>query len=398
MPFRERTAMEERIAMMREHVSGLFTVSELASRYGISRETFYFWKRRWESGASDWHAARSSAPLVRHRRVDAASEAAVLAMKRRFPRFGPKKVRAKLAETHPELVWPAASTIGEMLKRAGLVSPGPRRRSALGRGETVCVATRPNEEWSMDFKGWFRTLDGQRCDPLTVSDTASRYLLRATIVPPTYDGVRGELERLFAEVGLPESMRSDNGPPFGSTGAGGLSRLAVWLLRLGVEPRFIPPSSPQDNGRHERMHRELRAETGLTPAGDAVSQQTRLDAFRLHYNEERPHEALGQTPPSRHWTTSPRPLPSVVPEPWYDAEHDVRTVGRRGELRWRGEWIFLSEALIGETVGLRELETGGHLVTFRHRELGVIDAQARFHKFAPPRARVRASVAEGSAS
>jgi hypothetical protein len=254
----------------------------------------------------------------------------------------------------------------------------------------ITAAARPNEEWSIDFKGWFRTRDGRRCDPLTVSDTASRYLLTIRIIPPTLAGVRGELERLFSDIGLPEAMRSDNGPPFGAPGVGGLSRLSIWLIGLGIDVRFIPPGSPQDNGRHERMHRELKAATARDPARDAAEQQARFDAFRAHYNEERPHEALNQTPPERHWTRPPARLPRTIADPWYDADHEVRRVRGSGRIKWRGREVFLGEALSGQTVGLKEAETGGHLVRFCGRELGLLDGSGRFIPFAPPRARVRA--------
>jgi transposase InsO family protein len=389
MPFRERGVMEERVAMLRDFDTGVFSASELAIRYGISRETFYVWKRRRESGDPAWFLDRASVPGSCPGRTAAELCEAVIAMRRRFPRFGPRKVRAKLLEGDPSVAWPAASTMGDILKRSGLVDSTPRRRPAVSRGDVTAGGTHPNEEWSIDFKGWFRTRDGRRCDPLTVVDTASRYLLTVRIVPPTLAGVRGELERLFGEIGLPGAMRSDNGAPFGSAGAGGLSRLSVWLLRLGIDVRFIPPASPQDNGRHERMHRELKAATANRPAACAVEQQGRFDTFRAHYNEERPHEALDQTPPSRHWTTPSIRLPDEVPLPWYDADHDVRRVRRNGEIKWRRSEIFISEALIGEPVGLREVETGGHLVRFCGRDLGVIGQDGRFLRFAPPRARLR---------
>lgn len=381
--------MEERVAMFREYESGAYSVCELARRYGVSRETFYQWKRRRESGDADWFRERPSAPGGCPHRTEARVVAAVTAMKRRFPGFGPKKVRAKLMEKHPGVAWPAASTVGDILKRGGLVNGGPRRRRALELGEIVAGGVAPNDEWSIDFKGWFRTRGGQRVDPLTVVDTACRYLLTVQIVPPNYEGVRSELERVFSDAGLPVAMRSDNGPPFGSTGAGGLSRLSVWLLRLGVEVRFIPPGSPQDNGRHERMHREMKSSIACMPARSASEQQYRFDAFRNHYNEERPHEALGQTPPACHWRASARRLPRTIAEPWYDMEYEVRRVRRSGEIKWRGEEIFIGEALAGETVGLRELENGGHLVNFCGHQLGAIGRDGRFLRFAPPRARLR---------
>jgi transposase InsO family protein len=389
MPFRESCAMEERIAMLREFDAGVFSAAELASRYGISRETFYVWKRRRESGDPAWFVDRPSAPGCCPHRTEAAIAEAVIAMRRRFPRFGPKKVRAKLRESDRSVAWPAASTMGEILKRSGLVDGVSRRRPAVSQGEVTAGGTRPNEEWSIDFKGWFRTLDGRRVDPLTVVDTASRYLLTIRIVPPTYDGARGELERLFGEIGLPAAIRSDNGSPFGADSAGGLSRLSAWLLRLGIDVRFIPPGSPQDNGRHERMHRELKAATALDPSANAAAQQARFDAFRAHYNVERPHEALDQTPPARHWVAPALRLPDELPPPWYDADHEVRRVRPTGEIKWRGGMVFVSTALVGETIGLREVETGGHLARFCRRDLGVIGLDGCFRRFAPPRARVR---------
>lgn len=389
MPFREYGVMEERVAMFREYDSGAFGVSELARRYGISRETFYQWKRRREGGDADWFRDRASIPGTCPHRTEARLAEAVTAMKRRFPSFGPKKVRAKLLEAQPRVAWPSASTMGDILKQAGLTAARSRRRREPSPGEIVAGGVVANDEWSMDFKGWFRTRGGLRVDPLTVVDTACRYLLTVQIVPPDYAGVRSELERVFGEAGLPAAMRSDNGPPFGSAGAGGLSRLSVWLLRLGVEVRFIPPGSPQDNGRHERMHREMKGSIACAPARSAGEQQIRFDAFRNHYNEERPHEALGQTPPARHWRASGRRLPRRVAEPWYDAEHEVRRVRGSGEIKWRGAEVFIGEALAGETVGLRELEKGGHLVSFCGHRLGAIGRDGRFLRFAPPRARLR---------
>jgi len=384
--------MEERIAMFREYDTGAFAVSELAARYGVSRETFYVWKRRRAGGDADWFHDLPSAPGHCPHRTEAALAEAVVAMRRRFPRFGPKKLRAKLVEKYATVSWPAASTIGDILKRNGLIADQPRRRRPLAQEGIVSMATRPNEEWSIDFKGWFRTGDGLRCDPLTVSDTASRYLLSVRIVPPTHLGVRAELERLFGAVGLPDAIRSDNGSPFGAPGPAGLSRLSVWMLRLGIDVRFIPPGSPQDNGRHERMHRELKAETAISPSADAGEQQVRFDEFRRHYNEERPHEALDQTPPARCWTRPARPLPETLALPWYDADHEVRRVRLNGAIKWRGGEIFIGEALAGEMVGMRVLETGCHLVRFCGRDLGVLDRPGRFVRFAPRRARVRAPV------
>ena len=393
MAFRERSVVEERIRMFIDWDTGAFTASELAVRYGISRETFYVWKRRRESGNTGWHDDHSRAPIVCPHATGTKARAGVVAMRRRYPHFGPKKIRAKLIAERPGLICPAASTIGDILKSEGLVANRSRRRRPIAQGEIVSGATTPNGEWAIDFKGWFRTRDGERCDPLTITDTASRYLLATRIVEPTWIGVRCALERVFSDVGLPDAIRSDNGAPFGSTGAGGLSSLSVWWLRLGIEPRYIPPSSPQDNGRHERMHRTLKAETSKPPAATLNEQQTRFDRFRTYYNDERPHEGLEQTPPAQHWVPSMRPFTrGPLDDPWYDADHQVRSVRRHGTIKWRGEMVFIGEALGGERVGVAELENGHHIVRFCGRDLGVIDREHRFHRFAPPRARWRSPI------
>jgi len=393
MPFKESSPMEERIALLRDYDTGVFTVTELCARYGISRQTFYELRRRRDDGDKRWFEERSHAPKNCPHCTPAEIVEAVVAMRRRRVRrpFGPKKLLAQLVRERPEIEWPAQSTIGDILKRKNLIIPRERRRRPIAQGEMVAPALTPNDEWAIDFKGWFRTADGTRCDPLTITDTASRYLIEVRIVEPTCVGVRRAMERVFNDVGLPAAIRSDNGSPFGSSGAGGLSQLSVWWLKLGIEPRYIPPSSPQDNGRHERMHRTLKDETSKPPAATARQQQKRFDAFRHYYNEERPHEAIEQAPPAERWEPSRRIIPARLEEPWYDADHEVRRVRNTGEIKWCGERIFIGEALAGEAVGLAEHESGNTIVRFCHRDLGVIDRNRRFLRFAPPRARLRAA-------
>ena len=282
--------------------------------------------------------------------------------------FGPKKIKARLEDESCRkgdgTTWPAASTIGDILKRANLVEPQRKRRRAIAQGEVVAPARTPNEEWAIDFKGWFRTADGRRCDPLTITDQASRFLVEVRIVEPTWAGVRCALERVFEHVGLPEAIRSDNGSPFGSTGAGGLSALSVWWLKLGIEPRYIPPSSPQDNGRHERMHRTLKAETSMPAARTAG----------------RAAEALRPLPPALQRGAAARGaradgagaavaatgacLPPRLEDPWYDADHEVRRVRPAGDIKWRGERHVYRRGIRGRAVGLAEHDSGGHIVRF----------------------------------
>ena len=389
MPFKESNRVEERIALMNEFDSGAFSVTELCARRGISRETFYQLQRRRDAGEERWYEERSRAPQTRPHAVAPKVVDRIVALRQKFVHFGPKKIRARLLQDAPGLAVPAASTIGDILKREGLIVPRKRRRRVLKQPDIIAGATEPNGEWSIDFKGWFRVLDGTRCDPLTIADTATRYLIETRITAATHDGVRVVMERVFNENGLPDAIRSDNGAPFGSVGAGGLSRLSVWLLKLGIEPRFIPPGSPQDNGRHERMHRTLKAETSQPPAITWQQQQVRFNQFRTRYNEERPHEALGQTSPAAHWRPSDRVLPTVLEAPWYDADHEVHQVRRTGEIKWRGRRVFVGEAFSGEPVGIAEIDNDIYVVRFCGRDLGVIGLDVRFHRLAPPRARLR---------
>lgn len=385
MPFRETSRLEERIAMLADYDTGAFSVSELCGEYGVSRPTFYSWLSRRAAGEAAWFSDRSHAPKSCPHRTAEAVAAEVVAMKRRFPRFGPKKVRARLAQAHPQVAWPAASTIGDILKRAGLVDARSRRRRPVELGRADVCADVPNAEWACDFKGWFRTRDGARCDPLTITDSASRYLIEVRIAEPTIAGVRPVFERVFAECGLPAAIRCDNGPPFGSHGAAGLTELSVWWLKLGVRPCFIRPASPQDNGRHERMHRTLKADTARPPSQSLAEQQARFDAFRAHYNHERPHEALGQTPPASLWTPSARLKPERLIMPWYDPDWQVRQVRTSGEIKWKNQLVFVSQPLAGETVGLIERHDGSHLVCFFDVPLGVLDRRGLFRRFAPLR-------------
>lgn len=385
MPFKETCRMEERIRMLSDYDTGNWSISDLCRRYGVCRDTFYAWRKRRESEAAEWFMDRSHAPLHCPHRTRAAVSKAVIALRRRFPHLGPRKLLAMLERRAPETCWPAASTIGDILKRACLITPVKRRQRALDGRRSMTAVTAANDEWAADFKGWFRTRDNCRIDPLTLTDSHSRFLIEVRIVPPTIEGSQGVFAAAFRSHGLPGAIRCDNGSPFGSTGAGGLTRLSAWWIKLGIEPHFIHPASPQENGRHERMHGTLKAQTSRPPAANAAEQQARFDAFRRHYNEERPHEALGQRPPSEVYTPSRRAMPERVEEPWYDAEHQVRRVRNSGEIMWKGERVFVSEALIGEPVGVAELDTGDHVVRFCDHDMGLIDCRGRFRRFAPPR-------------
>jgi transposase InsO family protein len=389
MPFTETCRMQERIRMLWEYDTGNWSISELCRRYGVCRDTFYEWRKRRESGEENWFMDRSHAPLHCPHATEAALADVIISLRRRFPHLGARKLAAILERRAPATNWPAASTIGDILKRAGLITPVKRRRRAIDQRRPFLAVTAANDEWSTDFKGWFRTADRTRIDPLTLTDSYSRFLIDVRIARPTIEAVQPVFAVAFRAHGLPLSIRCDNGAPFGSNGAGGLTRLSAWWLKLGVEPHFIRPASPQENGRHERMHRTLKAQTSRPMAASAAEQQVRFDSFRRHDNEERPHEALGQRPPAEFYTRSPRPMPDRIEEPWYDADHQVRRVRGSGQIRWKGEHIFISEALVGELIGIAELETGDHVVRFCDLDIGLIDCRGRFTRFAPPREGLR---------
>jgi putative transposase len=373
--------MDQRVAFIADLLRDDWTMTELAERYRISRKTAYKWMDRYEADPAHGLADRSRAPHAHGRAMPAEVGAAILALRRAHPHWGPKKLRAILTAREPNGAWPAASTMGDLLRRAGLSQPRRRTRYLVPLTQPLAAVRAPNDVWTADFKGWFRTADGTRCDPLTVADACSRFVLCCRIVAPSERGVRPWLERTFREYGLPRALRTDNGPPFATTGPGRLSHLAVWWLKLGIQLDRIDPGHPEQNGRHERFHLTLQQETTTPPAPTPRQQQRRFDRQRGEFNTERPHEALDQQPPARHYVASPRPYPSRIEEPWYDATHQVRRVRQTGEIRWHGELVFVSEAVRGESVGLAETERGDWTVRFMSVELGRIDRQTR--RFTP---------------
>src|SRR6266404_137166 len=300
MPWREVCSMDEKMGFIGARLADEESMTELCERFGISRKTGYKLLRRYREEHAAGLMERSRAPHV-----------IPWAVRRAHPSWGPKKLRAKLLERASAQGWPAPSTIGELLRREGLSQPRKRRRSASPSPSPLRTAVTANDLWGIDFKGWFRSGDGARCDPLTVTDAFSRYLLCAQLLArPDYLNCRNALERAFKDYGLPRAIRSDNGAPFASVGVGGLSRLSVWWVKLGIMPERIEPGQPQQNGRHERMHRTLKAECASPPAATAAAQQRRFDAFRAEFNQQRPHEALGQTAPAEHYTRSARAYPN----------------------------------------------------------------------------------------
>jgi putative transposase len=381
MPWKETCPMDQRVAFIAEWLRDESPITELAARFGISRKTAYKWIARYEADPRTGLLELSRAPKVHGRAKPDALRDAVLALRRRYPHWGPKKLRAILEEREPTQVWPAASTMGEWLRAAGLSETRRRTKYVVPLTQPLAAAQAPNDVWTADFKGWFRTGDGTRCDPLTLIDACSRFVLCCRITAQSQGGVRPWFERAFREYGLPRALRTDNGSPFASTGPARLTRVAVWWLKLGIQLDRIDPGHPEQNGRHERFHLTLQQEATRTPAATLRTQQQRFDRLRREFNDERPHEALGQQPPARVYVASTRPYPSTPAEPWYDATHDVRRVSDNGCIKWEGERIFVSEAVSDELVGLVETERGDRLVRFMQVELGRIDRTTR--RFTP---------------
>lgn len=381
MPWKETRVEEERLKFIvasLDEDSG-WTMSELCAAFGISRKSGYKWVQRYQAAGLDGLRERRRAPFHHPNATPAQVVGQLIAARQQHRFWGPRKLVAALKREQPEMEWPAPSTAGAILKRQGMVTPRRRRRGAVGVGHPgLSTPTHANQVWAVDYKGWFRLGDGQRCDPLTISDLFSRYLLACRRVPRlTAHCARPVFERAFREYGLPDTIRSDNGSPFASAGLGGLSRLSVWWVKLGIGLERIVPGRPDQNGRHERMHRTLRRETAVPPCANAAAQQRRFDRFRTSFNTERPHEALNDTVPAQWYRASARPYPSRIAAVEYPGHFEVRRVRTSGEMKWQGALVYLSEALVGEPVGLEAISDRHWKISFGPIELGLFDTHTR---------------------
>ncbi len=376
MCWRAREVVDQRRQFVLEYGSDEWTMAELCRFYEISQETGYKWWKRSQSEGAQCLEDRSRAPQRHPNQMATKIEQQVLQLRRQHPTWGARKLLARLLDQQPAVAWPAASTIGELLKREGLTVPRRKRRKTPPFSQPLGHAQQPNQVWCADFKGWFRTLDQQRIDPLTISDAASRYLLRCQAVEKT-DTVRVQaiFEAAFREFGLPLAMRTDNGPPFASRAIAGLSPLALYLMKLDIVPERIAPGHPEQNGRHERMHRTLKAETAKPPAAHKRAQQKAFDRFQRIYNEQRPHQALKMKTPAYCYTPSERAYPSRLPQPQYDSDMQVRKVGPCGTFGWKGKKIFISETLTNEPIGLELIDEDLWIVQFAAFPIALFDSQ-----------------------
>lgn len=358
MPWTESTPMSQRLLFVERALRRTCSFRALCAQFAISEKTGYTWLARFTAEGRAGLADRSHARRTLAHQVAPELVAAVLTCRRRHPTWGPRKLRAVLAERGPETPWPAPSTIGALLAAAGLAHR--RRRSGISRlasGAPTPPPERPNALWCADFKGQFRLGTGAYCYPLTITDHASRCLLACTGVASTQTApARPIFRRAFEQYGLPVALRTDNGAPFATTALARLSGLSVWWIRLGIRPEQIQPGCPEQNGRHERMHKTLKAETTRPPAATPSAQQRRFDRWRTEYNTVRPHEALAQTPPARHYVASPRPYPHRLPPVDYPARATVRVVSSNGCFRWHGAFVYLTKALAGHPIALEECD------------------------------------------
>ena len=361
-----------------EAEGGSVQMAELCRMFGISRQTGYTWVRRYRDAHHKLEALaeRSRRPKTSPNALSAELEDVIVQARKRWPKWGPRKLRKRLVELYPGMAVPSASVMSKVLKKRGLSEPRKRRRRvvAIGIESPFSGCNAANAVWCIDFKGWFLTGDGQRCYPLTLLDAFSRYLLRCEALrDPNGAQVRRVLDSAFLEFGLPLAIRSDGGPPFASSGPARLTELSVWLLQLGIRVEIIAPGKPQQNGRLERLHRTLKADTATPAERDLPSQQRCFDVWRREYNHERPHEALEMRRPATVYDLSPRKYPRPLVKTDFDPFTEVARIDKHGFIKWHRRKLFISSALKHEYLELRPLRDVGWTVHWGPITLGRLD-------------------------
>lgn len=357
MPWQEVRPMDQKIRFISDYLNEYFTFTELCTRFGISRKTGYKWVSRYlvTGSLNDLSRKPHNSPAQTRSEV----VESILKVRDRHPSWGPRKLLWRLEKDHPDWELPAYSTAALILNRHGYIKAKRKKIKRSHPGQPVTPITYPNEVWTADFKGHFKTRDGFYCYPLTIADGHSRYLFSCHgMLSPLQKDTKAVFKRLFKEHGLPKRIRTDNGNPFASNAIGRISRLSAWWIRLGILPELIEPGCPQQNGRHERMHRTLKYETTIPPAADLKRQQHRFDSFQGIYNHERPHEALEMKTPDEVYVKSDRPMPAKLPAVEYPGHYEIRKVSKNCGIRWNHRRVCVSQVLAGEYVGLEEIATG----------------------------------------
>jgi len=373
MPWKTRSLLEARQRFVRAALRGCQSVAQLCRDLGVSQKTGFKWLSRFRALGGPGLRDRSRRPKRSPHRTPARWLAALRHLRRKRPHWGAKKIYAHLRQKHPRARLPKVRTITDWLRRLGLAR---RPRAWTRRGPqlprpALTVPQAPNEVWTVDFKGWFRTRDGQRVDPLTVRDLFSRYLLGIRLLRHRHEPVRQYFQQLFARYGKPNLIRVDHGPPFAGDGALDLSRLSAWWLRLGIRVEFTGRARPQDNAAHEQMHRVYKAEVASPPAATPRGQQWRTTRWIHDYNHERPHEALGQRVPAAFYRKSRRRYRPELPELKYARAWLTRRVTASGYIRWRGRVRVIGRAFGGQRVGFKPVSAGVHEVHFERHLIGL---------------------------
>lgn len=376
MPWSEKTPMSERRRFIDEFLRGSGTMSDLCASFGISRRVGYKWLTRFLIEGDRALADRSRRPQTSPWAITEDIATLLITARRRHPTWGPRKILDYLRPRH-EAELPAPSTVGALFKRHGLVRAKRRRPKPGHPGRPTSPILAPNDVWTADFKGHFALGSGLRCHPLTIVDGYSRFLLAChALAHPTHIASQPVFTRVFQEYGLPSRIRTDNGAPFATTALNRLSALSVWWMKLGIRPELIEPASPQQNARHERMHRTLKAEATKPPKASMRAQQRRFNAFQLEYNEERPHESLAGQPPTAVYRPSARVFPERIPGPEYPSHYVTRYVSTNGGIRFHSRYITIAPALIGEHIGLEEVADGRWALYFYDHLLGHLNERA----------------------
>ena len=367
--------MDERLQFVRDAMRDRFTMSELCARYGVSRRIGYKWLARYDAEGRRGLADRSRAPRHCPHRIATTLAELLVAERVAHPHWGARKLLKVLATRHPRVSsWPAASTAADLLARRGLVQRRRRRRPHLHPGVIRPTTIAPNDLWTADFKGQFRTGNGQYCYPLTIADQHTRFLLtcRGLLSTQTVTA-RPVFERAFRDYGLPIAIRTDNGVPFATQAIHGLSYLNVWWMRLGILHQRIRPGCPQENGAHERMHRTLKRQAVKPVRATCTAQQRNFDAFQREYNTERPHERLNQETPASHYRASPRPYPERLPTLEYPGHFVVKKITTGGTFRFRSRLLYLANAMVDQHIGLEETDDGLWTIYFNTILLATFD-------------------------
>lgn len=383
MPWQETDVVDQRSEFVLRAVSGQESFGELCREYGISRKTGYKWKERFLSHGLSGLGDESRRPKASPKELSETMVCQIVKLKQAHPGWGPRKLRAVLARTGSPSELPSESSFKRVLDKAGLVQ---RRRcratSEQGRLTAPVKPERPNQVWTIDFKGWWYTRNKSRFEPLTIRDGYSRYVLCAQALDNACtETVREAMVRVFERHGLPEVIRSDNGSPFAARHSPlGLSRLSAWWLTLGIDLDRIAPGRPDQNGGHERMHRDMAIEVEARAVHDPAAQQAALDVWRQTFNEERPHEALGMRVPKELYASSPRKYDPAPVELVYPPSYMVRRVMKAGHVNLAHRAINISAALGGCEIGLEPLSSERYGVWFCRLRLGELDLSAdKFH-------------------